>query len=163
MKCFGVEGWGSSTTWLTEELCAERTGQVGIQVYSLVWSRNELWWKLLCSFWFVWVLFFPKGIQDTCVGGMVFFILWLMTLEESTCRVWFITFLFCSWSMEYSVACPCLVQDYNATERGIFRIASQKFGNTFILKKQCASKLHSWHFVLFLLILFPEGLAEDAV
>lgn len=38
--------------------------------------------QLLCFGWG-----FLKKIQDICVGGMVFFILWLMTLEEGTFRV----------------------------------------------------------------------------
>lgn len=41
-------------------------------------------------------------------------------------------------------------------------IPFQKFVSLFILKKQCASKLRSWHFVLCLLILFIGGLAEGA-
>lgn len=35
---------------------------------------------------------FFRGIQDTCVGRMVFFMLWLMTLEESTFKVSSISF-----------------------------------------------------------------------
>lgn len=135
--------WGGDGVWDSTAICLTGKGEVRWEFGSVPWYEVGVSW-VGGNYFTAFVYFLNKSRM--CVLGMVFYVLCLMTLQESTSRVWCSLTLFlgeqkmwCSLSLK-----DFHVQNHSATETAIFRNSFPKDWKYICWKISCMLVFCCW-------------------